>query len=99
MSLDRVGELLAPYLEKLGMNAPDAAARLHSEWEDIAGDPWATASRPAGLSHGELTLDIVDAATLSVLRYRTGELLERLTARLGQDTVTGVRLRVSRRPF
>lgn len=99
MSLDRLGDLLAPYLEKLGVHAPDTTNRILTRWEELAGDPWAAETRPAALSHGELVLDVVDAATLSVLRYRTGELLDHLANQVGEGTVTAIRLRVTRQPF
>jgi hypothetical protein len=99
MSLDRVGDLLAPFLERLGVVQANVAARIIDEWEDLGGEPWAAVARPALLEDGELVLDVVDAATVSVLRYRTGELLERLHRTLGDDTVEVIRLRVTRRPF
>ena len=99
MSLDRIGDMLTPFLERLGMGQPDAAARIVEEWEVIAGDPWASAARPGALRGGELVVEVVDAPTLSVLRYRTGELLERLHESLGEEAVEVIRLRVARQPF
>jgi hypothetical protein len=99
MSLDPIGELLTPFLEKLGVAKPDTAARLNADWETIAGEPWARQTRPAGLRSGELLVEVVDAATVSLLRYRTGELLERLDEALGQGAVEVVRMRVARQPF
>ena len=99
MSLDPIGDMLTPFLEKLGLAKPDKAARLTIEWEALAGEPWATQARPAGLRSGELLVDVVDSATVSLLRYRTGELLERLDEALGEGTVEVVRLRVARQPF
>ena len=99
MSLDPIGEMLTPFLERLGLAQADAAARIVDEWETLAGDPWASDARPGALRNGELVVDVIDAATLSVLRYRTGELLERLHGSLGEGTVEAIRLRVARQPF
>ncbi len=99
MSLDPISDMLTPFLEKLGLARPDAAARLTTEWPELTGEPWATQTRPAGLRAGELVVDVADAATLSVLRYRTGELLKSLDEGLGEGTVEVVRLRVTRQPF
>ena len=99
MSLDPIGDMLAPFLEKLGLSRPDTAARLGSEWSELAGDPWATDTRPAGLTSGELVVEVTNSATLSVLRYRTGELLARLDEALGEGAVEVIRLRVAREPF
>lgn len=98
MSLDPIGDMLGPFLEKLGLARPDTAARLTTEWNEIAGEPWATETRPAGLNAGELMVEVNSAATLSVLRYRTGELLERLDEAIGEGTVEVIRLRVARQP-
>ena len=99
MSLDPIGDLLTPFLERLGMRQADTAARIVEEWGALAGDPWASSARPGALRSGELVVDVVDAATLSMLRYRTGELLERLGDSLGEGTVEVIRLRVARQPF
>jgi len=99
MSLDPIGEMLTPFLEKLGLARPDAAARLSTEWSRIAGEPWTDETRPAGLKAGELIVEVANAATLSVLRYRTGELLARLDDALGEGVVEVIRLRVAREPF
>lgn len=91
--------MLAPFLEKLGMARPDTAARLSTEWSELAGEPWASDTRPAGLDSGELVVEVSNAATLSVLRYRTGELLARLDEAFGEGAVEVIRLRVARQPF
>lgn len=96
MSLDPIGDMLSPFLEKLGLARPDAAVRISSEWAQVAGEPWATQGTPVGLRDGELVVDVRDAATLSILKYRTGELLKRLDEQVGEGTVEVVRLRVSR---
>ncbi len=99
MSLDPISDMLAPFLEKLGLARPDTAARISTDWSELVGEPWASQTRPAGLRSGELVVDVAGAGTLSVLRYRTGELLERLDAGLGEGVVEVVRLRVARQPF
>ena len=99
MTLDPIGEMLGPFLERLGLRTPDAAARLTTDWAELAGEPWASRSRPAGLQHGQLVIEVIDAATVSVLRYRTGELLKRLDEHLGEDVVEVIRLRVTKQPF
>lgn len=96
MSLDRVGDLLGPLLEQIGINRIDALATITAGWEDLAGDPWAETTRPAALRHGELLLDVRDAASASILRYRTGELQERLNSAIGDKTIETIRLRVDR---
>lgn len=96
MSLEPIGDMLNSFLEQLGLAEPDTAARLTSEWEELAGEPWASQSRPAGLRNNELLVDVADVGTLSVLRYRTGELLERLDRNLADGVVEVIRLRLAK---
>ncbi len=99
MSLDPISDMLTPFLENLGLNQPDMAARVSLEWSELVGEPWASQGRPVGLQDGQLVLDVVDAATVSLLRYRTGELLARLDDQLGEGVVEVIRLRVARSAF
>ena len=96
MSLEPIGDMLNSFLEQVGLTEPDTAARLTTEWEELAGEPWASRARPSGLRNNELLVDVADAGTLSVFRYRTGELLESLDRNLGEGVVEVIRLRLAK---
>lgn len=78
----------------LGLPAADALQRLTGEWEEVAGEPWASRSRPVGLHRGELVVEVRDGSTASLLKYQCGELLERLEKGLGARFVDTVRIRL-----
>ena len=95
--LERIGDDLAGLLQRLGLPRPDAAARLADSWEELAGEPWASHSRPAGLRAGVLRVAASDPAAAALLRYRAADLVERLADALGRGTVTSVEVTVGRR--
>lgn len=95
--LERLGDRLAELLRRIGLPAPDAAARVMEEWDTLAGEVWAARARPAGLREGVLHVVAADGATATLLRYRSAELIERLSGSLGAGVVTAVRVTVGRR--
>jgi hypothetical protein len=92
--LERIGDDLAAVLRRLGLPALDALQRLVEEWGKLAGEPWASRSRPAGLQHGELMVEVADGTSASLLRYQVGELLQRLEDGLGARLVDSVHIRL-----
>jgi predicted nucleic acid-binding Zn ribbon protein len=94
--LERVSGFLDQVLRRFGIPDPVDLGRLVEEWEDLAGDPWGSRSRPAGLADGELLVEVDDGSLATLLRYQQGVLLDRLERRLGPGLVTSVRIRVNR---
>jgi hypothetical protein len=92
--LERIGDDLDAVLRRLGLPGADALQRLVAEWADLAGEPWASRSRPAGLHRGELLVEVADGTTASLLRYQCGELVERLAEGLGARLVDSVHIRL-----
>lgn len=99
MSLEPIADAVGSLLKTLGIADPDTSARLVSDWATITEEPWETSTRPVRLRNGELVLEVATAAEVSVLRYRTGELLAQLDRILGEGVVDVVRLKTARRPF
>lgn len=95
-SLRSVEQVLKDVLGGLGMDEAGATAELFSRWRELAGDPWDRRTRPLTLRDGELTVVADGPASASVLRYRVGELVARLSSALGAGVVTSVRVRVGR---
>ena len=95
--LEKLGDGLDAVLRRMGIPAQGDVERLVDDWGPLAGEPWASRSRPAGLRGGELTVDADDAAVATVLRYRVADLVERLNSGLGVDLVSTVRVRVGPR--
>ena len=94
--LERIGGFLDQVLRRLGVPERVDVARLVDEWEDLAGEPWGSRSRPAGLSDGELVVEVDDGSIATLLKYQQKALLERLERRFGTPVAASVRIRVSR---
>ncbi|HSG78431.1 MAG TPA: DUF721 domain-containing protein [Acidimicrobiia bacterium] len=94
--LTPVGDGLERMLRALGMPEAIDVTTLVDRWDEVAGEPFASLSRPASFGRGELTLEVADGAVASLLKYRVGDLVDRLARRFGEGRVTSVRIRVGR---
>jgi predicted nucleic acid-binding Zn ribbon protein len=94
--LERVGGFLDQVLRRLGVPEEVDVARLVETWEDLAGEPWGSRSRPVGLNEGELVVEVDDGSIATLLKYQQKNLLERLERRFGTPVATSVKIRVSR---
>ena len=95
--LEKVGGFLDQVLRRFGLPDPVDLNRLVEEWEDLAGEPWGTRSQPAGLTDGELVVEVDDGSIATLLTYQKRQLVDRLQERLGAALVTSVKIRVTRR--
>jgi hypothetical protein len=91
-----ISDGLSDILTRLGIPADLDMSTLVEDWPRIAGDPFGGASTPAGYRDGELVLSVSDGTAASLLKYRVGELIERLDEHFGKGGVTSVRIVVGR---
>lgn len=92
--LSPVGSGLPEMLKRLGMPEEFDVSRLADDWAEVAGAPFAGLSSPVAFGAGELVVSVVDGTAASLLKFRIGDLVERLAARYGAGRVTSVRLTV-----
>ncbi len=92
-----IGDLLQVLLQRYRLVDPDTWTRLRQEWDALGGHPWSGRSTPSSLKDGELVVQASSAAAVSMLRYGTESLLERLEQELGPGVVTAVRVVPPRR--
>lgn len=90
--LDSLTGPLKEALRRLGLTDVETLLGLMSGWDEIAGPPWAGASSPVFLREGELTVEAQALSAVRMLRYATGELLERIDASCGPGVVEAVRV-------
>ncbi len=79
-------------LRNLGMGDIRMLLDLQAEWDEIAGRPWAGASRPMGVADGELLVEALDPGTISLLRYATGALVKAVEDRFGPGPVDRIKV-------
>ena len=84
--------LLEGLLAKLGLPAPSVSKSLDEGWDDLAGPPWSGQTRPLFIREGELVVEAVSPALVSMLRYAVGDLMKRLDGHLGEGIVETVRV-------
>ncbi|MBE7190227.1 MAG: DUF721 domain-containing protein [Jatrophihabitans endophyticus] len=84
----RLGPLLAGYVEELGWNRPLAEGRVFSDWAQLVGADVAAHCTPQTLRDGELRIVAESTAWASQLRLLAATLLARLVAELGPTVVT-----------
>ena len=94
--LEQVGGFLDRVLRRLGVPEQVDVARLVETWEELAGEPWGTRSRPVGLHEGVLAVEVEDGSIATLLKYQQKSLLDRLERRFGTRVATSVSIRVSR---
>lgn len=91
-----VGSGLERMLRDMGMPQVFDVVHLVDEWQEVAGEPFASLAEPVAYGAGELVLRVADGSAASLLKFQVGDLVERLAARYGAGNVTTVRLRVGR---
>jgi predicted nucleic acid-binding Zn ribbon protein len=85
---ERVGALLASYVEERGWERPLAEGRIFAEWSALVGADVAAHCTPQSLTLGELRIAAESTAWATQLRMLGSTLLARLRAELGPDLVT-----------
>lgn len=94
--LEPIGKDLDGLLDRLGMPAAPELTALVADWKEVAGEPFAGMAEPVGFRDGELVLEVADGTGATLLKYRVGPLLDRLSERFGAGAVDRVRIRVAK---
>ncbi len=88
--LEPIATPLRNALRQLGLAEIETLLELLQDWDRIAGQPWAGVSAPAKLSSGHLVVRAESAASVRLLRYASGRLIQTLDERLGEGTVVSI---------
>ena len=86
----RLGEILAPSLERIGPKGVWSEAKLRKVWKDAVGDQVATHAHPRRLRGTVLDVSVTNDSWATELTYLSASLIERLNAHLGAGTVTQI---------
>lgn len=88
------GDLLAGILKDLRLNEGIEESRLREAWFEVAGEFVAKQTEPVSLRQGVLTLRVLQPSMRFHLEQSRGNLLKRLKANLGPETIRDVRLTI-----
>ena len=93
---EEITDVLGSIIARAGRGASPDASTLVSEWDSLVPERWREAARPVGIRHGVLLVEVDSAATATLLRHDSADLLRRISARFGEGLANAVKLRVSR---
>lgn len=88
-----LGEILDKVLRSMGLGDLQVWHRIETEWQDLAGEPWRTHSKPMALTGSTLVVEATSQPAVSLLRYGIAGLIQRLDQGLGTGRIKDVRVR------
>ena|SRR5688572_8655461 len=89
----RLGDALDRVVRGLGAPGLDVIDEVFGHWAEVGGD-LAGHARPVLIRGAELVVDVDEPVWGTELRYRQGEILDRLGTRIGAGRITSVEVRV-----
>lgn len=92
--LEHFSESVDDMFARLGLPDPVVMAGISSEWDELAGAPWAGRSRPLYIRGKTLVVEASSPSMVAFLRYGEASLLDRLEERFGQGVVQKVDIRL-----
>ena len=93
----RLGEILAPALERLGSRGVMAEAKLRKVWMQVVGEQVAASANVRRLRGTVLEVEVSSDAWATELTYLKAAILEKLNAKLGSGTVSEITVNRRRR--
>ncbi len=90
----RVGETLDALTKRLGLAPPDALSQVFAGWDLLVGDLLASHIRPIGLRDNVLTVEVIEPAWATQLKFLGDDLIRRVNEQVGVGTVTELVVRV-----
>jgi predicted nucleic acid-binding Zn ribbon protein len=89
----RIGDILAPALERMGPKSVWTEAKLRKLWRDVVGEQVATHCTVRRLRGKVLEVDVASDSWATELTYLAPAVVEKLNAQLGDEIVTQVAVR------
>lgn len=80
---EALGALVPALLEDLGFETTRTLTRISERWPVIGGRDAAAHARPSAIRGETLEIEVDSSVWVQTLRLRSGEILERLAAELG----------------
>lgn len=90
-----VQNVLADIFKKIEANRQPWFGEVHAEWDSLLGDLTSRHARPVGMRGRTLIVHVDNSAWLNELvRFRRGEMLERLQRKFGSERIQNISLRL-----
>jgi predicted nucleic acid-binding Zn ribbon protein len=86
----RLGDILAPALERLGPRGLWTESKLRKVWREVVGESVAAHAEVGRLRNHVLEVRVTSDSWATELTYLAPELLRRLNAKLGPGTVENI---------
>lgn len=90
--LEHFSDSMDDMFRKLGLSDPAVMAALTTEWDEMAGAPWAGRSKPLYVKGSTLVVEASSGSMVAFLRYGEVDLLAKLVERFGEGTIRGVEI-------
>lgn len=91
--LESFSDSVDEMFKRMGLPDPVVMAALSSEWDQLAGTPWAGRSRPLYIQGATLVVEASSASMIAFLRYGETGLLKSLSERFGVGVIEDVEIR------
>jgi predicted nucleic acid-binding Zn ribbon protein len=89
----RLGEILAPALERMGPKSVWTEAKLRKLWKDAVGEQVAANASVLRLRGKVLDVEVSSDSWATELTYLSPAVIEKLNAKLGDEVVTQIAIR------
>jgi len=88
--LEPFAESVNEVFARLGLPDPVIMAKITTEWETLAGNPWVGRSRPLFVRGTTLVVEASAPSMVAFLRYGESTLVENLENRFGRGVIDAV---------
>ena len=90
----KISETLDALTKRLGLAPPDSLSKVFAGWDGLVGELLAAHLRPVGLRDGVLTVEVIEPAWATQLKFLGDDLIRRVNEQVGAGTVSSLSVRV-----
>jgi hypothetical protein len=91
--LTSFGSSLDEVFRRLGLPDPVLVSRITTDWDGIAGSPWAGRSKPLFIQGKTLVVEASTPSMVAFLKYGVADLIKTLGAHVGEGVVDQIEVR------
>jgi predicted nucleic acid-binding Zn ribbon protein len=84
---------LEEMFRRMGLSDPIVMSRLSGGWDELAGSPWSSRSRPLFIQGKTLVVEATAPSMVAFLRYGSAELVASLKEVIGEGVIDQIEVR------